>query len=103
MGTIRRFLNRWVAAVLLIAFSAATARADATDDRIAALQAKFRCPIFDYLQAVHKYPTPQRMDNRFLIVTVEHLVMNVITLNALSTAWTLACFASWTRRSSIRR
>ncbi len=72
MGTIRQFLNRCVATVLLIALGAAVARADATEDRIAALQAKFRCQIFDYLEAVHKYPTPERMDNRFLIITIEH-------------------------------
>jgi hypothetical protein len=72
MGTIRQFFNRCVATVLLVAFGAATANADTTDDRIAALQAKFRCPIFDYLQAIHKYPTPQRTDNRFLIIAIEH-------------------------------
>jgi hypothetical protein len=47
-------------------------RTDATEDRIAERQAKYRCPIFDYLQAIHKYPTPQRLDNRFLIITIGH-------------------------------
>ncbi len=72
MGTIRKALKRSVAALLLVAFGATAACADATEDRIAALQAKFRCPIFDYLQAIRKYPTPERMDNRFLIITIEH-------------------------------
>jgi len=72
MGTIREFLRRSVATVLLVGIGAASVKADATDDRIAALQAKFRCPIFDYLQAIHKYPTPQRTDNRFLIIVIEH-------------------------------
>lgn len=72
MGTIRKALRQLVAAVLLLAIGAASVRADATEDRIAELQEKYRCPIFDYLQAIHKYPTPQRTDNRFLIVTIEH-------------------------------
>jgi hypothetical protein len=72
MGSIRKFLRQSVATALLVTLGAVSARADATDDRIAALQAKFRCPIFDYLQAIHKYPTPERMDNRFLIVTIGH-------------------------------
>lgn len=72
MGTIGKTLRRSVATVLLFIIGATAARADATEDRIAALQAKYRCPIFDYLQAIHKYPTPERMDNRFLVVTIEH-------------------------------
>jgi hypothetical protein len=72
MGIIRKALRRSVAAGLLLAMGAVSARADANEDWIAELQAKYRCPIFDYLQAIHKYPTPQRMDNRFLIITIEH-------------------------------
>jgi len=72
MSTFGKSLKRSVAAVLLLAIGAVSARADATEDRIAALRKKFRCPIFDYLQAIHKYPTPQRLDNRFLIITIEH-------------------------------
>jgi hypothetical protein len=72
MGTIRKDLQRAVTAALLLAIGVVSARAGTREDRIAELQAKFRCPIFDYLQAFHKYPTPQRMDNRFLIVTIAH-------------------------------
>jgi len=74
MGTIRKPLRRSVTAVVLLAISAASARADATEDRIATLQAKFRCPIFKYLEAIHNYPTPERTDNRFLIITIAHRV-----------------------------
>jgi hypothetical protein len=74
MGTIRKLLKRLVTAVLLVAFSAANAHADAIEDRIAALQSKFRCPIFKYLEAIHNYPTPERTDNRFLIITIAHRV-----------------------------
>jgi hypothetical protein len=74
MGTIRKSLRRSVATILLAAFSATIARAGAADDRIAALQAKFRCPIFKYLEAIHDYPTPERTDNRFLIIMIAHRV-----------------------------
>jgi hypothetical protein len=70
MGTIRKSLRRSVAAVLLVALSAANARADATEDRIAALQTKFRCPIFNYLNAIHAVPTYARTDNRYLIIAI---------------------------------
>ncbi len=63
-----------MATILLAAFGATIARAGATDDRIAALQAKFRCPIFNYLEAIHNYPTPERIDNRFLIIMIAHRV-----------------------------
>jgi hypothetical protein len=74
MGTIRKSLRRSVATILRAAFSATIARAGAADDRIAALQAKFRCPIFKYLEAIHNYPTPERTDNRFLIIMIAHRV-----------------------------
>jgi hypothetical protein len=72
MPNIRKYLVRSVTAVLTVAVTAGSACADADSDRIAALQAKFRCPIFEYLEAIHKYPTPNRTDNRFLIITIEH-------------------------------
>jgi hypothetical protein len=65
-------LRRAIATMVLVTFGATSAMADATEDRVAALQVKFRCPIFDYLEAIHKYPTPERTDNRFLIITIEH-------------------------------
>jgi len=74
MGTNRKILRRSVATVLLLAVGASSARADAIDDRVAALQAKFRCPIFKYLEAIHNYPTPKRTDNRFLIIMIAHRV-----------------------------
>lgn len=67
-------LQRAVATVLLVSAAAGVANANADDDRIAALQAKYRCPIFDYLEAIHKYPTPQRTNNRYLIVTIDHRI-----------------------------
>jgi hypothetical protein len=72
MGRIRKLLRRSVATVLLVALGAVSARADATEDRIAALQAKFRCPIFNYLNAIHAVPTYARTDNRYLIIIIEH-------------------------------
>ncbi len=48
--------------------------ADKTDDRITALQERYRCPIFAYLAAIHQTPTPLRLDNRFLIVTIDHRI-----------------------------
>jgi hypothetical protein len=72
MGTIGKVLKRAVTAALPLAVGVTNARAGTTEDRITQLQAKFRCPIFDYLQAIHKYPTPQRTDDRFLIVTIAH-------------------------------
>jgi len=68
MGTIRAFLNRCVATVLLITFGATTANADATEDRIAALQAKFRCPIFEYLVALHD--TSPKLKDRYLVAEI---------------------------------
>jgi hypothetical protein len=70
MKTITRPLKRSAAALLLLAFSVATARADATEDRIAALQAKFRCPIFEYLGAIRRAAHRDKEQNRFLIAEV---------------------------------
>ena len=64
----RKSLKRSVATVLLVAFGAATANADTTDDRIAALQAKFRCPIFEYLVALHN--TSTKLNDRYLIAEI---------------------------------
>ncbi|HEY3917712.1 MAG TPA: hypothetical protein VGL83_07955 [Stellaceae bacterium] len=69
IGTI---LKRIGAGVMLMAFASSLAHADANDDRIAALQAKYRCPIFNYLNAIHAVPTYARTDNRYLIITIEH-------------------------------
>ena len=69
MGTIRKFLRRSVAAVLLVAFGAASASADATEDRIAALQVQFRCPIFEYLVALHD--TSTKLKDRYLVVEIQ--------------------------------
>jgi hypothetical protein len=68
MKTTTRPLKRSAAALLLLAFSVATARADATEDRIAGLQAKFRCPIFEYLVALHD--TSPKLKDRYLIVEI---------------------------------
>lgn len=68
MGTIRKALRRCVGALALLAVGAASAAADTTDDRIAALQAKFRCPIFEYLVALHD--TSTELKDRYLIVEI---------------------------------
>jgi hypothetical protein len=70
MKVIRRYLNRCVATVLLVAFGATTVSADATNERIAALQAKFRCPIFEYLSAIHRTAHKDKEQNRFLITEI---------------------------------
>jgi hypothetical protein len=70
MGTINKALRRSVATLLLVAFGAASASADATSDRIAALQAKFRCPIFEYLTAIHRATHKDKEQNRFLIAEI---------------------------------
>src|SRR5690242_2709140 len=68
MATIPKFLRRCVATALLVAFGAASVNADATDDRIAALQAKFRCPIFEYLVTIHS--TSTKLKDRYLVVEI---------------------------------
>ena len=70
MATIRKILRRAVAAVLLLAVGALSVRAAATDDRLAELQAKFRCQIFDYLSAIHRTARKEKEQNRFLIAEI---------------------------------
>lgn len=59
-----------MATVVLVAFSAATAQAEMTENGIAALQAKFRCPIFEYLSAIHRTAHKDKEQNRFLIAEI---------------------------------
>lgn len=61
-------LKRLGAGVMLAAVASGLARADADDDRIAALQAKYRCPIFEYLVAIHHAPLDKK--HRFLTVEI---------------------------------
>lgn len=70
METIPKLLLRSVAAAVFVAFAAASARADADEDRIAALQAKFRCPIFEYLSAIHRRAHKEKEQNRFLVAEI---------------------------------
>lgn len=74
MRNCRTLLLSLAVPLLIGAFFASPAFADATLDRIAALQERYRCPIFAYLAAIHKTPTPQRRDNRFLIIAINHRI-----------------------------
>lgn len=65
--SLRPFIKRSIAAAA-IAFSVAIASANADDARIAALQTKFRCPIFEYLSAIHA--ARLKLKHRFLIAEI---------------------------------
>lgn len=52
-----------------ISVFATTALADETEDRVARLQALYRCPIFSYLVEIRRAPVDDEQD-RFLIVQI---------------------------------
>lgn len=70
MGRFCTSLTRSIAAILLVFITSTSARADADSDRIAALQAKFRCPIFEYLTAIHRTAHKEAEQNRYLIAEI---------------------------------
>jgi hypothetical protein len=69
--TIRTLWKLSAAAVLLLAVGTTNTFADSTEDRIAMLQAKFRCPIFEYLSAIHRTAHKDKEQNRFVIAEIK--------------------------------
>lgn len=68
-------MPKHLAAAILFAIALIhQARADSADDRLKKLHELYQCPIFAYLVAIRHVPTPTRLDNRFLIVTIDHRV-----------------------------